>query len=173
MVVCTFCKVEKAADQFARSFPHPRYGMWCKECERNRASIRRHGMTVAQKQKIADHHGGCAICGHSDPGTKGWTVDHDHQCCSGENSCPKCRRGVLCGWCNKMLGAAFDRPQILSAAIAYLERHASGSCDWHMPLACAPSLCTEITEKTNEESLVTSENESQVSNVGGGAAKNG
>lgn len=157
----------------AASSTHRRYGMWCKQCERNRASLRKHGITVADKQLIADHQGGCAICHHPDPGSKGWTVDHDHECCSGEKSCPKCRRGILCGWCNKMLGAAFDRPQILSAAIEYLERHASGTCEWHMPLVCAPGLCTEITEKTNEESLVTSGNESCLGNAREEAQKNG
>lgn len=171
--VCTFCKKDKPLEHFSRSRPHPRYGMWCKECERNRASIRKHGLTVAQKQEIADHQGGCAICGHSEPGAKGWTVDHDHECCDGESSCPKCRRGILCGWCNKMLGAAFDRPQILSSAIKYLERHAAGTCDWHMPLACAPSLCTEITNKTYVESFVLSRNESHVSNAQEADTKNG
>lgn len=165
MTLCTFCDKDKPPDQFSRRYPHQRYGMWCKECERNRASIRRHGITVAQKSRIAEHQGGCAICGHTDPGSKGWTVDHDHRCCPREKSCPSCRRGILCGWCNKMLGAAFDRPQILLAAVDYLKRHASGTCHWHMPLACAPGLCTEITEKTNEESLVTSEKKSHLSNA--------
>ena len=162
---CSFCNQEKPMTQFSRSHPHPRYGMWCKECESNRASIRKHGITVAQKQQIADHQGGCAICGHSDPGAKGWTVDHDHECCPGANSCPKCRRGILCGWCNKMLGSAFDRPQILRSAISYLEKHATGTCDWHMPLACAPGMCTEITENTNGESSVASKEKSCVSDV--------
>lgn len=99
-------------------------------------------MTVQQKQQIADHQGGCAICGHHDPGTRGWVVDHDHMCCDSEKSCPKCRRGVLCGYCNQMLGSAFDRVQTLTAAVAYLEKHAVGTCDWHMPLACATGLCT-------------------------------
>lgn len=162
-MICSFCKQEKPQDQFSRSHPHERYGMWCKECERNRASLRKHGMTVADKQRIADHQGGCAICGHEDPGTKGWTVDHDHKCCGGEKSCPRCRRGILCGWCNKMLGAAFDRPEILKAAVQYLERHATGTCGWHMPLACSPSLCTERTDRTYEESLVTRRSHSYVS----------
>ena len=113
----------------------------CKPCENNRASIRKHGMTNEQKAQIAERQGGCAICGHDVPGSKGWMVDHDHECCDSEKSCPQCRRGVLCGWCNKMLAYAFDRPQILTSAVKYLKRHATGTCDWHMPLACAPRLC--------------------------------
>ena len=49
------------------------------------------------------------------------------------------RRGVVCHYCNALLGNAFDRPQILEAAIAYL--NATRSCDWHKPLACAPRIC--------------------------------
>lgn len=138
-MICSFCKEDKPDSEFGRAAPHARWGMWCKPCERNRASLRKHGITVQQKTEIAEHQGGCAICGHKDPGAKGWVVDHDHACCAGVNSCPKCRRGVLCGYCNGMLGYAFDRVQILEAAIAYLKR--GPGCVWHMPLACAPSMC--------------------------------
>lgn len=27
-------------------------------------------------------------------------VDHDHKCCSGDKSCGKCVRGILCPGCN-------------------------------------------------------------------------
>lgn len=94
---------------------------YCRQCEADRLQIRKHGITRAQKNEIAQAQGGCAICKHPDPGGKGWVVDHDHACCPGEKSCPQCRRGVLCQWCNNVLGYAFDRPQILRAAAAYLE----------------------------------------------------
>ena len=150
-MICGFCKQDKPRLEFGAP-PKPGYQHWCKACERNRQSVRKHGITIEQKQQIAEHQGGCAICGHKDPGSKGWTVDHDHECCDGEKSCPKCRRGILCGWCNKMLAYAFDRPQTLTAAIEYLQRHASGTCDWHMPLACASGICTyERSTRTNEE----------------------
>jgi hypothetical protein len=81
----------------------------------------KHGMTSAEKASLAMEQGGCAICRRTDPGGKGWMVDHDHSCCPGERSCPKCRRGILCAWCNNMLGYALDNPATLRAAVDYLE----------------------------------------------------
>lgn len=165
MRTCPICHVEHPLTEFPKKPTGP-FSWMCKACERNRASLRKHGITNQQKQQIADHHGGCQICGHEDPGSRGWNVDHDRSCCEGETSCPKCRRGILCGWCNKMLAYAFDRQQILCAAIDYLERHATGMCDWHMPLACADGLCTnERTNETYEESFVTSSRKTEVSNA--------
>ena len=93
----------------------------CKECESSRLMVRRHGLTYAEKATIATDQGGCAICHRAHPGKKGWVVDHDHACCPGEKSCPKCRRGILCQWCNNTLGYAQDSPAILRAAANYLE----------------------------------------------------
>src|ERR1700752_4613770 len=47
-------------------------------------TLRKHGMVPTV--------GPCMICGDTGPRV----VDHDHSCCSGEASCPKCRRGLLC-----------------------------------------------------------------------------
>ena len=139
-MICGFCKEDKPRTEFGAP-PKAGYQHWCKNCERNRQSIRKHGITNEQKAEIALHAGGCAICGHIEPGSKGWVVDHDHSCCDGAQSCVKCRRGILCSWCNKMLAYAFDRPQILSAGIEYLAKHEAGTCDWHMPLACTERIC--------------------------------
>jgi len=159
-MICPRCQVDKPSNEFPKK-PQGPYSWICRACERNRASLRKYGITNEQKAQIAAHVGGCAICGHEDPGSKGWTVDHDHNCCAGEKSCPKCRRGVLCSWCNKMLAYAFDRPQALQAAIDYLRSHADGGCAWHIPVACAPRICgnvesascTDRTDVTYEESL--------------------
>ena len=35
-------------------------------------------------------------------------------------------RGVLCSFCNTILGMSFDSPEILRSAAAYLEKHANG-----------------------------------------------
>jgi len=142
-MICEFCKKHKAVNEFGAK-PNPKYakrGWWCKQCEANRTMVRKHGVTNDQKQKIAAYQCGCAICGHADPGGKGWTVDHDRSCCSGPNSCHKCRRGVICTYCNAMLGFAFDRRKTLQAAIEYLETHGSGICAWHRPVACSGGLC--------------------------------
>lgn len=61
----------------------------------------------------------CAIC--RDPFTSPPTVDHDHTCCAGKESCGRCVRGLLCRGCNSMLGAAQDDPIRLIQATKYLE----------------------------------------------------
>ena len=48
-------------------------------------------------------------------------VDHDHKCCSGEKSCGKCIRGLLCCHCNHSIGSAEDDQQILKNLVVYLE----------------------------------------------------
>jgi len=93
----------------------------CRQCESDRLAMRRHGLTVAHKAELAADQGGCAICHRPEPGAKGWVVDHDHACCAGEVSCPECRRGILCQWCNNALGYAKDSPEILRAAADYIE----------------------------------------------------
>jgi hypothetical protein len=93
----------------------------CKQCERDRLQRRKHGMTGAEKAAVAREQGGCAICHRPEPSAKGWVVDHDHTCCSGEKSCEKCRRGVLCQWCNNVLGYALDNADTLRAAAQYLD----------------------------------------------------
>lgn len=93
----------------------------CRLCERDRQAIRKHGMTATDKVLTVITIDGCAICGRTEPGQKGWVVDHDRTCCPGDASCPSCRRGVLCGWCNAVLGHALDNPTTLRRAADYLE----------------------------------------------------
>lgn len=61
---------------------------------------------------VAAQDNSCAIC-HGDWSDRGPHVDHDHE--TGEI------RGLLCHWCNLMLGNAKDDPERLRAAIQYLE----------------------------------------------------
>ncbi len=115
------CGETKPVTEFGRhSLTPDGYATYCRSCEADRAMWPKHGMTRAQKTAIAEAQGGCAICRRPEPGGKGWVVDHDHSCCPGEVSCIKCRRGVLCQWCNNVLGYAFDNPKILEEATAYL-----------------------------------------------------
>jgi hypothetical protein len=56
----------------------------------------------------------CACCRSVYPhGERGWHTDHDHT--TGRV------RGILCGLCNVMLGAARDSTAILAAGARYLE----------------------------------------------------
>ena len=47
-------------------------------------------------------------------------VDHDHKHCGPNKGCEVCVRGLLCDYCNKMLGSARDRIDVLKRAISYL-----------------------------------------------------
>lgn len=146
--MCSRCKLDQPREMFGPSADQWPSHRTCAPCSRRQSQRRRHGLTQAERAEIAKHQGGCAICGHAEPGGKGWVVDHDRSCCPGDTSCPKCRRGVVCQWCNSVLGYAFDRVETLRRAIAYIEAHESGSnpCSWHMPVACAPGICTYVTD---------------------------
>ena len=69
--------------------------------------------------------GGCSMCGLT-PELNGQalSVDHDHSCCPGRNSCGNCVRGLLCSNHNLLLGMANDDVSILRKAIDYLNHHA-------------------------------------------------
>jgi len=172
LITCYKCGETKPLSEFVPSAPlWPERNHWCRPCDRARVRLVRHGMTVEQRNEIAIAQGGCRICGHPEPSAKGWVVDHDHECCPGGKSCPKCRRGIICQWCNTVLGNAFDRPEILRAAAAYLE--ADRTCDWHMPLACDPRICdgaerassTYVRTHSLTERVVTSEIDLSVNNA--------
>jgi hypothetical protein len=94
-------------------------------------------MTREEKTEQARRQGGCLICHRRAPGEKGWVMDHDRSCCPGDTSCERCRRGVLCQWCNNALGYAMDSPVLLRAMADYLDAHAARRCDPQMPGAHA------------------------------------
>ena len=62
----------------------------------------------------------CAICGIEQPNGTGrhavWNVDHCHK--------TGAVRGVLCAPCNTAIGQLKDDPELVRAALKYLERHA-------------------------------------------------
>lgn len=47
--------------------------------------------------------GVCILCKRP-PDSIRLSVDHDHKCCPGRNSCGTCIRGLICQPCNAMLG---------------------------------------------------------------------
>lgn len=72
-------------------------------------------------EEMLQRQGGvCAICLRP-PGVKPLSVDHDHSCCKGKNSCGKCIRGLLCGRCNSAIGYLDDSTDALRRALAYIE----------------------------------------------------
>jgi hypothetical protein len=80
-----------------------------------RDRLRKYGLTATQyTELITLQKGRCAICGTYDSGSKhkSWHVDHDHA--TGKV------RGLLCKFCNSMLGYSKDNPSILLAGVGYL-----------------------------------------------------
>lgn len=71
----------------------------------------------------------CAICRKARGVTKRLAVDHDHhKGCAHDHKkgCANCIRGLLCSYCNILLGRAQDDPEFFRRAIKYLE-----SPPWH------------------------------------------
>ena len=78
-----------------------------------RRRLREYGVTKEQFYDIFKKQGGkCAIC--LDPITDKDSMDHCHN--KGN------ARGILCKYCNTALGQFKDNVEILSLAIAYLEK---------------------------------------------------
>ena len=70
----------------------------------------------------------CLICG-AGPGAKRLNIDHDHATDE--------IRGLLCDKCNRLLGAANDRVEVLEAVINYLGRTFTGR--FYAELRAVPS----------------------------------
>ncbi|MBT2484859.1 hypothetical protein J7E28_09105 [Microbacterium sp. ISL-108] len=92
-------------------------------CAKHTRVLRLYGLTPERLMQMYVAGSVCELCGDR---TK-TAIDHDHACCAGEGSCGECVRGTLCLNCNHMLGSARDSPEVLRAAIAYLQSHAERS----------------------------------------------
>lgn len=63
--------------------------------------------------------GGCGLCGAT---TDLLVVDHDHACCGPIRGCRSCLRGLLCGFCNRVLGRIEQKPELAARFADYLGR---------------------------------------------------
>lgn len=89
---------------------------------------RQFNITIEQYEDMLESQNGvCAICSqpetkrHPTSGdTQRLAVDHDHTCCSGEKSCGKCVRGLLCARCNQTLGH-LEKARLLDGILAYVQ----------------------------------------------------
>lgn len=112
--LCPKCGVEMTYE-LHRKRSATEYRRW--RCGRCRALSANHGLTAQAFEQIrTSQHGGCAICGS----VEALVVDHDHSCCPAGKSCEKCRRGLLCQTCNRMLGLGKDNALLMTSAAVYL-----------------------------------------------------
>lgn len=85
-------------------------------------NLKSKGLTLEEYVTLlVKQHGKCDICGVLEKDSKKrFAVDHDHSCCSGQVTCGKCIRGLLCQRCNMVLGLVEDNRNVLKAMIKYL-----------------------------------------------------
>ena len=75
-----------------------------------------YGITIDEfTNKLIEQENSCAICKGKEPGGNGdFYVDHNHS--TGQV------RGLLCSWCNFMIGHSRESVDILKAGIQYLKK---------------------------------------------------
>jgi protein-arginine kinase activator protein McsA len=148
MKICSRCHTEQPVDQFYPSSYIRKDGTrnlssWCKTCTKQESAAyqkenpgkvrewgwrkhirQKYGLTADLYQKMfAEQNGVCAICGESETHTYrskevGYlAIDHDHV--TGKV------RQLLCFNCNTGLGRFNDDPELLKAAIKYLQSHSA------------------------------------------------
>jgi len=65
----------------------------------------------------------CYLCGDPLPDDPAKVhIDHDHRCCPRNRSCRSCRRGLVHGPCNQLVGLAADDPARLRRIAANLAK---------------------------------------------------
>lgn len=117
---CERCKSFVLAERFHKDHSRGTLKSWCADCNKIGDLRRRYGITpedyarMLQKQKNV-----CAICGlpqdeYREGKLRAFVVEHNHV--TGNV------RGLTHHRCNILLAKANERPEILRAAAAYLER---------------------------------------------------
>lgn len=123
---CRTCLLWLALDRFSR-LASAKDGLQghCRNCGRDAQRKALYRLPRGRYAEMLTSQGGvCAICNQPEADGRALAVDHDHGCCR-ENVCGQCVRGLLCTACNQGLGKFQDNPELLRAALAYLERHAA------------------------------------------------
>jgi hypothetical protein len=88
------------------------------QAKERRRTLRAYGITESDWDEMLVRQGGkCAVCRTTKPGGRGesWHIDHDHV--TGQV------RGLLCQRCNLGIGMLGDDPDLMRAALRYVERH--------------------------------------------------
>jgi hypothetical protein len=108
-------------------YGYARRGCRCPKCHLERRACeaaRKYGISKNKAQEMLSDPV-CAICETQKLLITEFYFDHDHSCCPNQKACGACVRGLLCRHCNAVIGFANDDPEILKAAIAYLERYSA------------------------------------------------
>jgi len=117
---CSLCDEVKGIGEFNKcsSGPGGRTKR-CKDCEGIARAAYIYGLDY-EVAKAMREQPACDICGRAlEPKTR--CIDHCHE--------TLIVRGVVCSWCNGMLGMAKDDPGCLEAGAAYLRRFAKKACN--------------------------------------------
>jgi hypothetical protein len=131
---CSTCQIEKPFEEFNKNKstklgihnqcrsctklwkPNPEQRLRYNEKTRQWNRMKRTGFTPEQYElKLAEQENKCGICATNDPGITNWQADHDHE--TGQT------RGILCQKCNTGIGLLRDNPEVLQAAIDYLNKY--------------------------------------------------
>lgn len=123
--VCPRCEKNKPVEEY--HFSPKKMSSYCKDChslitqayylktkliQKSQELMRLCGITLEQRDALFVAQGEkCDICGVFGDSVV-WHTDHDHA--------TEKFRGVLCNFCNNMLGMAKDNPEILQRGIEYL-----------------------------------------------------
>ena len=100
---------------------------------KRRGRMRKYGLAEGEYEARLEAQGGvCFVCSRPETAMRNGvlfllSVDHDHECCPGGNSCGRCVRGLLCMKCNRVLGLMGDSPGLLRALASYAEEFAKTS----------------------------------------------
>lgn len=118
---CAKCGEEKSIDQFPSKGKHrdgvPRYS-YCKPChstyQRIQKLARQFNLTVEDYETIFNFQGGvCGACKRPPiPGKARLAVDHNHK--------TGLIRGLVCAWCNRVMGLLRDDADRFASMATYL-----------------------------------------------------
>jgi hypothetical protein len=130
---CSICDTDLDLKEFYKAKTwKDGFMSWCKGCHSKKVKanynplVRKsrklkynYGITLEEyNNKLKEQGDVCAICKSDTPGGNGdFYVDHNHT--TGQV------RGLLCHWCNFMIGQSKESPEILSAGIDYLKKWSS------------------------------------------------
>jgi hypothetical protein len=84
-------------------------------CRQHRQMAKSYG--VDENLYVVMANSACYVCKST---SSVMSIDHDHSCCSGRESCGDCVRGALCSRCNMVLGSIGDDVELLKAMVLYL-----------------------------------------------------